>query len=90
MTRLPLPDFPDPDVSGRPDVGPSDTSDSANDVPPSQAHTDSDSQSTGERESVEPNLGDDEDGADIMPDRITGEREAGISHAPPNPVKNGG
>lgn len=89
MPQHPLNDVADWDNSGRPDLGPSDSSDSASDLPPGLAHTDSDSQATGERETVNPNPSDD-DGIDIAPDRVTGEDEAGISHARPNPVKNGG
>ncbi|MGE6917350.1 hypothetical protein [Achromobacter kerstersii] len=89
MSRTPTPDFPELDTSGRPDLGPSDSSDSASDLPPGLAHTDSDSQATGDRESVDLELPDD-DGQDIAPDRVTGEDEAGVSHSPPNPVRNGG
>lgn len=89
MPRNPLNDLAELDNSGRPDLGPSDSSDSASDLPPGRAHTDSDSQATGERESVNPDLPDD-DGGDIAPDRVTDEDEAGVSHAPPVPVKNGG
>ncbi|MFD4836690.1 hypothetical protein ACFWP0_04225 [Achromobacter sp. NPDC058515] len=89
MTRIPNPDFPDIDESGRPDLGPSDSSDSASDLPPGMAHTDSDSQATGERESVDPAQRDD-DGADIAPDRVTDAEEAGVSRDAPNPVRNGG
>lgn len=89
MTRIPNPDFPDIDESGRPDLGPSDSSDSASDLPPGLAHTDSDSQATGERESVDPSERDD-DGADIAPDRVTDADEAGVSRDAPNPVRNGG
>ncbi|WP_313621667.1 hypothetical protein [Achromobacter sp.] len=89
MPRLPDPDISPPDESGRPDLGPSDSSDSASDLPPGRAHTDSDSQATGERESVEPDAPED-DGADVAPDRITDADEAGISRDAPDPVRNGG
>ncbi|MDH2050112.1 hypothetical protein [Achromobacter marplatensis] len=93
MPRTPAPDFPDglpdPNDNGRPDLGPSDSSDSASDLPPGLAHSDSDSQATGERESVEPDVRDD-DGSDIAPDRVTDADEAGISRSAPNPVRNGG
>jgi hypothetical protein len=89
MPRAPAPDFPDLDDTGRPDLGPSDSSDSASDLPPGMAHSDSDSQATGERESVEPDSRDD-DGSDIAPDRVTGGDEAGLSHSAPNPERNGG
>lgn len=87
----PTPDIQYPANSGRPDVGPSDTSDSASDVPPGLAHTDSDSQSTGDRESVDPDLLDDDaDGDDIAPDHVTDADDAGVSRSPPDPVRNGG
>lgn len=89
MPRIPDPDSPEFDESGRPDLGPSDSSDSASDLPPGLAHTDSDSQATGERESVNPRERDD-DGADIAPDRVTDADEAGISRDAPDPVRNGG
>ncbi|CAB3660592.1 hypothetical protein LMG26690_00547 [Achromobacter animicus] len=88
-----MPRIPDTDLnlddSGRPDLGPSDSSDSASDLPLDRRHTDSDSQATGERESVEPDLVDD-DGADVATDRITDADEAGISRDAPDPVRNGG
>lgn len=93
MPRPPSPDFPDsfpdPDDNGRPDLGPSDSSDSASDLPPDMAHSDSDSQATGERESVEPGSRGDE-GSDIAPDRVTGADEAGVSRSTPDPERNGG
>lgn len=89
MPRIPDPDFPAIDESGRPDLGPSDSSDSASDLPPGRAHTDSDSQGTGERESVDPDERDDE-GADISPDRVTDADEAGVSRDEPDPERNGG
>ncbi|MBB1593034.1 hypothetical protein [Achromobacter sp. UMC46] len=89
MPRTPAPDFLDPDDSGRPDLGPSDSSDSASDLPPGMAHTDSDSQATGERESVDPDPRDG-DGSDIAPDRVTGADDAGVSRSAPNPERNGG
>ncbi|CAB3870356.1 hypothetical protein [Achromobacter piechaudii] len=85
------PDILDPDTSGRPDVGPSDSSDSASDLPPGLVHTDSDSQATGERESVDLDLFDDEaDGEDIAPDHVTDADDAGVPHSPRDPVRNGG
>lgn len=90
MPRIPDSDFSNADESGRPDLGPSDSSDSASDLPPGLAHTDSDSQRTGERESAEREVEDDDDGADIAPDRVTDADEAGISHDAPDPVRNGG
>lgn len=89
MPRPRAPDFLNSDDSGRPDLGPSDSSDSASDLPPGMAHSDSDSQATGERESVEPDPRDD-DGSDIAPDRVTGADEAGVSRSAPDPERNGG
>lgn len=90
MPRIPDPDFPELDDGGRPDLGPSDSSDSASDLPPGMAHTDSDSQATGERESVDPSERDDDDGADIGTDHITDADHAGVSRDAPDPVRNGG
>ncbi|MCS3505772.1 MULTISPECIES: hypothetical protein [Achromobacter] len=89
MPHTTPPDIRSPDDSGRPDLGPSDSSDSASDLPPGRAHTDSDSQATGERESVDPDLRED-DGDDIAPDHVTDADDAGVSHSPPDPVRNGG
>ncbi|WP_312435385.1 hypothetical protein [Achromobacter sp.] len=88
MPRIPDTDL-NPDDSGRPDLGPSDSSDSASDLPFDRRHTDSDSQATGERESVEPDFVED-DGADVATDRVTDADEAGISRDAPDPVRNGG
>ncbi|MDQ8032885.1 hypothetical protein CEG14_09130 [Bordetella genomosp. 1] len=74
--------------NSRPNVGPSDSSDSASDLPPGESGTDSDSQGTGERESVRP-FDPELDGADVDTDEIVDEAEAGISHARPDPVRNG-
>jgi hypothetical protein len=50
---------------------------------------DTDSQMTGDRAGV--GLDDGEDEADdLNTDHIAGEAEAGVSHTPPDPVKNGG
>ena len=77
--------------SHRPDLGPSDSSDSPNDLPPGAAATDSDSGGAGERASVAPReRTSEEDGADISPDRLIGEDEAGLAHTPPDPRRNGG
>lgn len=91
MPRTPDASPPDPgiDESGRPDLGPSDSSDSASDLPPDQAHTDSDAQGTGDRESVNPRDRDPE-GADIGPDHVTDADHAGVSRRRPDPVRNGG
>ncbi|WP_260986402.1 hypothetical protein [Bordetella genomosp. 13] len=73
--------------AGRPNVGPSDSSDSASDLPPGM-DSDSDAQGTGERDSVNQRHGGRP--ADVAPDEIVDEEEAGISHARPDPVRNGG
>lgn len=86
----------DPDVPGSsgtsradPGIGPSDTSDSVNDLPQDMQDTDSDRQSTGERPSVEerPNIA---SGEDVDVDREVSEDEAGLARTPPDPVRNGG
>lgn len=82
-----------PDASGvsrsDPGIGPSDTSDSVNDLPEEMQDTDSDRQSTGERPSVEetPDIA---AGEDVDVDRNVPEDEAGLAHTPPDPVRNGG
>lgn len=63
--------------SSRPDLGPSDSSDSASDLPPDLVHTDSDAQGTGDRESANPRDRDHE-GADIAADRVTDAEHAGV------------
>lgn len=72
-----------------PRIGPSDTSDSSNDLPEEQQDVDTDRQSTGERSSVEnrPNIA---SGEDVDIDREVSEEEAGVSRAPSDPVRNGG
>jgi len=91
MPRTPDPSRPELEIdeSGRPDLGPSDSSDSASDLPRDQAHTDSDAQGTGDRESANPRDRDHE-GADIGPDHVTDADHAGVSRKPPDPVRNGG
>ncbi|MBU9365991.1 hypothetical protein KTE51_26355 [Burkholderia multivorans] len=74
-------------AAGRPPVGPSDSSDSASDVPPGM-DSDSDAQGTGERDSV--NQRHSGRPADVAPDDIVDEDEAGVSHSRPDPVRNGG
>ncbi len=71
-----------------PGVGPSDSTDSASDLPAGQADTDSDASGTGERESVDPfdHIAED---AELGPDAIVDEEQAGISHDRPNPERNG-
>lgn len=91
MPRSPSPFRPDfeSEESTRPDLGPSDSSDSASDLPQDLVHTDSDSQGTGDRESANPRDRDHE-GADIGADHVTDAEHAGVSHRRPDPVRNGG
>jgi hypothetical protein len=72
-----------------PGIGPSDTSDSVNDLPEEMQDTDSDRHATGERPSVEerPDIS---SGEDVDVDRTVFEDEAGLSTTPPDPVRNGG
>lgn len=81
-----------PEQGGRtePGIGPSDTSDSVNDLPEEMQDTDSDRHSTGERPSVETPPPDSLPGADVDVDRTVPEEEAGLAHTPPDPVRNGG
>lgn len=72
-----------------PGIGPSDTSDSVNELPEELQDTDSDRQSTGERPSVE-ETPDVSSGEDVDVDRNVSEDEAGLAHTPPDPVRNGG
>ena len=72
-----------------PGWGPSDSSDSASDMPRSAPDTDSDRNNTGERASVE-NVEDDLSPDDLLPDSIVSEGEAGLAHTPPDPERNGG
>jgi hypothetical protein len=70
-------------------LGPSDTSDSGSDVPAYMRDSDSDSQGTGDRASVNPRDSDDP-AEDVEPDRTVGEDEAGLAHTRPDPARNGG
>lgn len=72
-----------------PGIGPSDTSDSFNDLPEELQETDSDRGATGERPSVEerPNIA---SGEDVDVDREVSEDEAGLARTPPDPARNGG
>lgn len=72
-----------------PGIGPSDSSDSINDLPEEMQDTDSDRQATGDRASVEerPTV---VSGEDVDVDRSVSEDEAGLAHTPPDPVRNGG
>lgn len=71
-----------------PKIGPSDSSDTASELPHSFPDTDSDRQSTGERAQVE-NVSE-PDPEDIEPDKTVSEDEAGLSYSPPDPERNGG
>lgn len=70
-------------------LGPSDSSDSTNDLTGVAPDTDSDRNSTGERPQVE-NTGDEPLQNDIEPDKIILKERAGLAHTPPDPVRNGG
>lgn len=72
-----------------PGIGPSDTSDSINDLPEDMQETDSDRHATGDRASVEerPDIS---SGEDVDVDREVTEEEAGLATTPPDPVQNGG
>lgn len=78
-------------MTGRADpaFGPSDSSDSASDMPGDAGDSDSDRYNTGERADVE-NTVDDEIADDVAPDRIVDEDEAGLAHTQPDPERNGG
>jgi len=73
----------------QPALGPSDFSDSGNDLPASMPDTDSDRNNTGERPQVE-NKGEAPLDDDIEPDKIVPADNAGLAHTPPDPVRNGG
>jgi hypothetical protein len=70
-------------------VGPSDSSDGPSDRPAEDVSTDSDAASTGRRPGVNP-LDRPQTGVDISPDEVADETGAGVSHDPPDPVRNGG
>jgi hypothetical protein len=72
-----------------PAFGPSDSSDSASDMPASAPDTDSDRSNTGERPDVE-NRGEAPLNEDIEPDKVVSEDRAGLAHTPPDPKRNGG
>lgn len=71
-----------------PGIGPSDTSDSINDLPEELQESDSDRHATGERASVEerPDIS---SGEDVDVDRTVAETEAGLSKTPPDPTGMG-
>lgn len=72
-----------------PGIGPSDSSDSVNDLPQEQQDADSDRRFTGERATVE-NRPDVASGEDVGVDKEVSEEDAGVSRAPPDPTRNGG
>lgn len=71
-----------------PAIGPSDSSDTASELPDTFPDTDSDRHNTGERAGVE-NQGD-PTGEDVEPDKVVPDRDAGLAHTPPDPERNGG
>lgn len=71
-----------------PKIGPSDSSDTASELPDDFPDTDSDRRNTGERPEVENRR--DPAGEDIEPDKVVPERDAGLAHSPPDPERNGG
>lgn len=71
-----------------PKIGPSDSSDTASELPENFPDTDSDRQNTGERADIENRR--DRAGDDVEPDKVVPEREAGLSHSAPDPERNGG
>lgn len=72
-----------------PALGPSDSSDSGNDLPAGMPDTDSDRQNTGERPQVE-NTGEGPLEEDVEPDKIVPADAAGLATSPPDPERNGG
>ena len=69
--------------------GPSDSSDSASDMPRNMPDTDSDRNNTGERPQVE-NTGEGPLNDDVEPDTVVPSDRAGLAHTPPDPERNGG
>ena len=76
----------DPRTSPR--IGPSDSSDTASELPENFPDTDSDRRNTGERAAVENRR--DPAGDDVEPDKVVPEDEAGLARTPPDPARNGG
>jgi len=78
------------DGQGRsyPRVGPSDSSDTASEAPGQASESGSDRRNTGERAQVENTR--DPAGADVEPDSVVPEDQAGLAHTRPDPVRNGG
>lgn len=73
----------------RPALGPSDSSDSANDLPAEQPDTDSDRYNTGERPQVE-NTGEAPLNEDVEADAIVPGSKAGLAYTRPTLERNGG
>lgn len=71
-----------------PKLGPSDSSDTASELPDNYPDTDSDRRNTGERADVENRQ--DPAGDDVEPDKVVSENEAGLARTPPDPARNGG
>ena len=71
-----------------PRIGPSDSSDTASEMPAKTPDTDSDREATGERASVD--LERDRAGDDVQPDKVVSEDDAALARTPPDPVNNGG
>ena len=78
MNSLETPQNPDPDH--KPDFGPSDSSDSASDMPRGWRGSDSDAAGTGERSTVDGGPTQ-PDAQDIAPDAIVDEEEVGLGHS---------
>ncbi|WP_233582626.1 MatE family transporter [Candidimonas sp. SYP-B2681] len=72
-----------------PVLGPSDSSDSGQDIPLGMPDTDSDRENTGERPQVE-NTGEEPLNEDIEADKIVSEDDVGLARTPPDPERNGG
>lgn len=70
----------DPALDPEPDFGPSDSSDSASDMPRSWRGTDSDAAGTGERGSVDGGPVQPE-APDIAPDEVVDEEDIGMGHS---------
>lgn len=71
-----------------PAIGPSDSSDTASELPETFPDTDSDRHNTGERAGVENQS--DPAGEDLEPDKVVPERDAGLAQSAPDPERNGG
>lgn len=76
------------DPRTNPRIGPSDSSDTASELPENFPDTDSDRRNTGERAAVENRR--DPAGDDVETDRVVPDSEAGLARTPPDPERNGG